>query len=190
MSPFESSAIFLTAVALSAFVVSPLAAQSSLREPIQPATGTDVRSHRAGSIVGLLSREMAAMAEHVEGRISFLKAELNITEAQMPQWTAFADALRANAKRMSETRNTMMQGWMMRGSRPGEATISAPDRLDRMEKMMTAMTEAIRATKSALMPLYGVLSDTQKKVADQLIQGSMGTGRIELMHGPMGMRRM
>jgi hypothetical protein len=29
---------------------------------------------------------MMGMADHVEGRIAFLRAELKITEAQMPQW--------------------------------------------------------------------------------------------------------
>ena len=51
--------------------------------------------------------------------------------------------------------------------------------------MMTAMTDAIKATKSTLTPLYALLSDAQKKVADQLIQGPMGMGH--LAHGPMGM---
>jgi hypothetical protein len=35
--------------------------------------------------------------EHVEGRIAFLKAELKITDAQAPQWNAFAETLRSNA---------------------------------------------------------------------------------------------
>jgi LTXXQ motif family protein len=33
--------------------------------------------------------------EHVEGRIAFLKAELKITDAQAPQWNAFAETLRS-----------------------------------------------------------------------------------------------
>lgn len=41
-------------------------------------------------------------ARHVEGRLAFLRAELKITEAQTPQWNAFTDALRANAKRMGD----------------------------------------------------------------------------------------
>ena len=48
--------------------------------------------------------------DHIEGRIAFLKAELKITDVQMPQWNAFADTLRANAQRMREMRTTMMQG--------------------------------------------------------------------------------
>jgi hypothetical protein len=119
------------------------------------------------------------IGDYVEGHIAFLKTELKINDVQMPQWTAFADALRLNATRMSEMQNTMMQGGMM-----GSAWImSAPDRLDRMEKvmtamikMMTAMMESEKTTKSALTPLYGVLTDEQKKVADQLVQRSYVPG--------------
>jgi hypothetical protein len=39
------------------------------------------------------------MAEHVEGRLAFIKAELKITDAQQPQWNAFADAVRERAGR-------------------------------------------------------------------------------------------
>ncbi len=118
---------------------------------------------------------MMGMADRIEGRIAFLKAELKITEAQMPQWNAFADALRSNASRMSGMPAIMMQGGMM--GQDG-ASVSAPDRLDRMEKMMSAMLEAVKATKAALAPLYAVLTDEQKKTADQLIHGPMGMGRM------------
>ena len=118
---------------------------------------------------------MMGMADHVEGRIAFIKAELNITEAQMPQWNAFADALRKNARRMGGMPAMMMQGGMM--GQDG-ASVSAPDQLDRMEKMMMAMLETIKATRAALAPLYAVLTDEQKKVADQLIHGPMGMGRM------------
>jgi hypothetical protein len=76
---------------------------------------------------------------------------------------------------MSEMRNTMMQGGMMA---QGGTSLSAPDRLDRMERMMTVMLDAVKATRSALEPLYAALSDEQKKMADQLIHGPMGMGRM------------
>lgn len=115
------------------------------------------------------------MGDHVEGRIAFLKTELKITDGQTPQWNAFADMLRANSRRMSEMRNTMMQDGMMG---QGGASVSAPERLDRMEKMMATMVESLKATKATLAPLYAVLTDEQKKVADQLIHGPMGMGRM------------
>jgi len=119
--------------------------------------------------------DMMGMADHVEGRIAFLKTELKITEAQMPQWNAFADALRENARRMGAMPAMMMQGGMM--GQDG-ASMNAADRLDRMEKMMTAMLECVKATRAALAPLYAVLTDEQKKAADQLIHGPMGMGRM------------
>jgi len=36
---------------------------------------------------------------HIEGQIAFFKAELAITEAETPQWNAFADVLREQAKK-------------------------------------------------------------------------------------------
>ena len=105
------------------------------------------------------------MAGHVEGRIAFLKTELKITEAQSPQWNQLAEALRTNARRMTEMRGMMSQGG---------AAMSATERLERMETMMTGMLESVRTTKAALTPLYAVLTDEQKKLADDLIRGPMG----------------
>lgn len=123
-------------------------------------------------IMGTTGRmSMTGMVDHVEGRIAFLKAELKITEAEMPQWNAFADALRANASRMGEMHTTIMHGGMT--SQDG-ALMSALDRLDRAEKTMSAMLEAVKATRAALAPLYAVFTEEQKKAADQLIHGPMG----------------
>ena len=132
---------------------------------------------------------------HIEGRIAFLKTELRITEAQSPQWNAFADALRATAKRMSEQWAGMMPGTMMGSGTMGSGTMpmmrgamtpgmmmsgqagsamSLPERLDWAEKHMTARLEMLQAMKGATTQLYGVLSDEQKGLADQLIHGPMG----------------
>ena len=114
---------------------------------------------------------MMGMADHVEGRIAFLKAELKITEAQMPQWNAFADVLRENARRMSGVRTTM-SGIFGQDS----ASVSPRDELDQMEEMISIMLEAVKGTKAAFVPLYAVFTEEQKKLADQLIRGPMGMG--------------
>jgi hypothetical protein len=105
--------------------------------------------------------------EHIEGRIAFLKAEIAITDAQMPQWTAFADALRAGAKGMRESMSKMMQAGM---------PATAPARADAMLQMMTARLEAMKEIASAGKVLYEVLTDSQKKVADELMPSRMGMG--------------
>ncbi len=111
-------------------------------------------------------RMMAAMTEHVEGRLAFLKTELKITDAQMPLWNAFAEAVRANAKAMEK----MMQGGMMGTSR----SASLPEKLAMREKMMAAHLDALRRLKTAVDPLYAALSDEQKKTADEIMLTPMG----------------
>jgi hypothetical protein len=109
---------------------------------------------------------MAAMAGHVEGRLAFLKAELKITDAQLPLWNTFAEAVRDNAKAMGE----MMQGGMMGASQSAKL----PDKLATREKMMTAHLEALRKLTTAVDPLYAALSDEQKKTADEIMLTPMG----------------
>jgi len=48
-----------------------------------------------------------SMAGHIEGRITFIKAEIKITDAQEPPWNAVADAMRATAKDMGGMPNCM-----------------------------------------------------------------------------------
>ena len=114
---------------------------------------------------------MGAMARHVEGRLAFLKTELKITDAQLSVWNAVADAIRANAKSMTE----MMSGAMMGSS---QTTATLPEKLALREKMMTAHLEALRRLKTAVDPLYAALSDEQKKTADELLEGPMGMGMM------------
>ena len=108
--------------------------------------------------------EMMA-GHHVEGRIAFLKAELGITEAQMPQWNAFAEATRGGDKTM----RAAMTGHMASGM-----PATAPARSDAMIAMITARLEAMKGSAAAGKALYAVLTDAQKKIADELMMGRMG----------------
>jgi hypothetical protein len=58
-------------------------------------------------MVRMMGPGMASI-DRVEGRIAFLRTELKITEAQTSAWNGFADALRANAKKLGEARGSMM----------------------------------------------------------------------------------
>ncbi len=107
-----------------------------------------------------------AMSEHVEGRLAFLKTELKITDAQLPLWNNFAQAVRDNAKTM---------GSMMQGGMTGmKQSVALPDKLAMREKMMTAHLEAMQKLKAAVDPLYAAFTDEQKKAADQLMLSPMG----------------
>ena len=113
-----------------------------------------------------------AGADHIEGRLAFIKAELKITDAQTPQWTAFAEAVRRNAGSMAEMGKSMMGGGQ-------GAPATLPERLAREDKLVAAHLAALKKTEEAVTQLYGVLTDDQKKVADTIVVGPMGM--------PMGM---
>jgi hypothetical protein len=107
-----------------------------------------------------------ATIDRVEGRIAFLRTELKITEAQIGAWDAFAEALRANAKKLGDVRSTMMAQI--------NAAQQAPDRLGLQEQWLTARLEGTRAIRAAVTALYGVLSDDQKKTANDILAPHMG----------------
>ena len=102
-------------------------------------------------------------SDHIEGRIAYLHAELQITEAQMPAWTEFANVLRANAKRIAEVQKS-----------PQRTTTTAADRMDDQERWLAARMESVRALKPAYTKLYAALDDKQKKIADELLAPHMG----------------
>ena len=109
---------------------------------------------------------MAMMpTDHVEGRIAFLKVELGITEAQLPMWNAFADAMRTGA--------TAMRGAMAQAMQ-STAQATMPARMDAMVTMMAARHASLKATATAGKALYDVLTDAQKRLADTLIMSPMG----------------
>jgi hypothetical protein len=180
--------ISVLAVAATLPIAAALAQQSQSTEPSQQMHGPMMGQ-------GMMERgmmpmmEMMAPAQHIEGRLAFLKTELQITDAQMPQWNVFSDALRANAKSMSDLRGTSTSNGMMGPGQnmmrrsemmSGQAGtgMSLPDRLDRAEQHMAAYLEMLRAMKGPTTQLYAVLSDDQKRLADQLIRGPMGIGMM------------
>lgn len=152
---------------------------------------------------------MGMMAPHrVEGRIAFLRTELQITDAQAIAWDAFADVLRAQARGMEAMRDRMMAGRMPGAQMPGGQLpggrmqsgpmpggqmpvasepgrpmpgagmgmmagqgggVSFPDHVDQLVEVMTARLDSARAIAAAGRALYGVLSDSQKKTADELL---------------------
>jgi hypothetical protein len=113
---------------------------------------------------GMMPMMALGMSKHVEGTIAFLRAELKITDAQAPQFNAFADAMRANVPKMRSMNESMM-------AQAGAAK-TVPERLAQHEKMLAERLDVVRAMKAALDPLYAALSDEQKKTADELIGGA------------------
>ena len=97
---------------------------------------------------------------HIEGQIAFYKAELHITEAQATQWNAFADALRAGAKRLQAAYRAML---------PGDGLPAVPDQLKKRRELLTAELDSLQTIEPAAHALYDVLAPDQKKDADEMM---------------------
>lgn len=109
---------------------------------------------------------MGSSVGHTEGRLSFIKTELKITDVQMPQWNAFADTVRANAAAMVDVHRSM-------ASDPRGGT-SLPERLTLEGKLLSAHFAAFKRSQESLIKLYEVLSFEQKGLADGIVIGLMG----------------
>ena len=96
-------------------------------------------------------RGMTSMmaADHVKGRIAYQKAELAITDAQLPEWSAVAAVLRLNAK--------SMQDGMARMAKDGMPT-AAPARGEMMVTMMSERLEGMKKLGEASKALYAVFA--------------------------------
>ena len=101
----------------------------------------------------------------MEGRLDTLKTELGITDAQLPQWNAFADAMRARMTAMQGMRVQMMKQ---------DKTASWPERLAQHEKRLSAHLDAMKAMESPVNALWDSLSAEQRRKAEDLMSGPMG----------------
>ena len=110
---------------------------------------------------GPWSRGPDGMLDRVEGRLAFIKAELKIAEAQAPAWSQLADAIRAAAKNHNARMKTVIKG--------EERGRTLPERLDAHEQFMSARLDEIKQIKGSLNALYAVLSEEQKREADELV---------------------
>lgn len=104
---------------------------------------------------------MRGGAEHVEGRIAYLKTELKITDAQAQDWNKVADVMRENAKALTQLRDEARAN--------GDKPQTAVERLDTFERFAQARAKAITGFADAFKPLYDRMSDDQRKSADALL---------------------
>lgn len=102
--------------------------------------------------------------DHVEGRIAFLKTELQVTETQQPLWDALAESIRAGAAATGE----MMSG-MQAGTPMDVSGSSALQRIEAQEKALASRLEYLARLNAALEPFYAALDAAQKEEADKLL---------------------
>ena len=131
--------------------------------------GKPDRCPKMGDMMGSgrhgMGKGMMHSVPMMEARLAYIKADLAITEAQTSAWDAYANAVRARHSSMES-----MHADMMKTKESG----SVLDRMDARIKAMEAMVESLKALKPATEALYAVLTDEQKKQADQLLGGGCG----------------
>jgi hypothetical protein len=130
----------------------------------------------------MMRHMMCRTSEHVDGRLAYLKAELKPTEAQTPQWNAFADAVRDSQRKLADFCAAMKKAHETETDQDKAKPHSVLDQLAMMEKNMTAHLDSVRTVRAAAGPLFAVLTEDQKKTAEEIMTGMMGFG--------MGMGKM
>jgi hypothetical protein len=117
-------------------------------------------------------------SERIEARLAELKTALKITDAQQPQWSAFADTLRKQA-RAADQRVKERMAQREKGAKP--APLTAIQRLERRQAFLARASARTGEVLAAAKPLYAALSPEQQKIADDLI--AKRGGRRGHQHG-------
>lgn len=108
--------------------------------------------------------------ERIEGQLAYFRTELRVTDAQMPQWNAFADAVRAQSARLRQAYTQAMQS----AGQPA----SAPAQLERRAALLRVQLDTTQAMATATSALYAALSDEQKRLADELMAEHLNDMRM------------
>jgi hypothetical protein len=138
-------------VSVAAVGLSPALAQTA-SAPANSDTATSGARHH--------ERARMMPGQFVDGRIAFLKAELNITSAQQQQWQQVETAMRENAKALDQA---------IAAARQNRADKNAIERLEMRDHFTKVRSENNSRFLNAFKPLYASLSPEQQRTADQLI---------------------
>ena len=130
-----------------------------------PIMGDMMGSGRRGTMKGMGHGMMMHSLPMMEGRLAYIKAALEITETQMPTWDAYVDAVRERHTTMESVHADMMKA--KEGGR-------AVERMGARIKAMESMVGSLKALRPSTEALYAVLTEEQKRKADQLLGGRCG----------------
>ena len=138
-------------------------AQSAAPLPPTGASAAAASTAPAPPVAGPSSAPALSSATQaaVDQRIRTLQSQLGITEAQMPLWSAFAQAMRENAA-ATDALFTQRAGAV--------ATMNAPDNMHSYAQIARAYADNTERLATAFDGLYASLSDTQKQAADTLFR--------------------
>ncbi len=114
---------------------------------------------------GMMGKGMMHSRPMMEAHLAYIKADLEITDAQTDAWNAYADAVRSGRTAMENARQAMMKA-----SESGKAL----ERMDARINVAQAKLDNLKELKPAAETLYNALTDDQKKKADELLGAPCG----------------
>ena len=100
-------------------------------------------------------------AQAADQRIQTLQTALQITPAQVPQWTSFAQAMRDNANATDA---------LFRNRAASAGTMNAADNMKSYASVARAYADNTQKLSDAFQTLYGSLSEQQKQTADTMFR--------------------
>jgi hypothetical protein len=147
-------------VALAA-LLAPSVGLAQSTAPLPPTAPAAAAAPTAAAPPATAPAPSTATQAAVDQRVRALQSQLGITEAQMPLWSAFAQAMRDNAA-ATDALFTQRAGAV--------ATMNAPDNMHSYAEIARAYADNTERLATAFDSLYASLSDTQKQAADTLFR--------------------
>jgi len=129
--------------------------------PAQSNPGATQLVAPAATAAPALAQTESQMQTATELRISGLQAQLAITPAQMPQWTAFAQVMRENAQTTDV---------LFRQRAAGVQSMNAAENMQSYAQLSRAYGDGNEKLAAAFQASYAMLSDQQKQAADTLFR--------------------
>jgi hypothetical protein len=167
----KSLTVALAAIALASVVAVQALAQGGpghMRERGWGMWDDDRGTWRDGPFWRRWGRGPDRMLERLERRLSYLKSDFAITEAQTDAWNELAQTIRTAAKQRYER----MKAFLADDAKAK----TLPERVDLLEQFMVARLEEVKQIKASLQGLYAILTDDQKKKADAMVLPMVGMG--------------
>jgi len=103
----------------------------------------------------------------VEQRITDLHAKLQISPAQQPQWDQFAQVMRDNARSIDQTFQQRLKTI---------PTMTAVENMQSYAQVAMEHAQEMQKLVPAFQALYGTMSDSQKRTADQVFRADAHHG--------------
>lgn len=131
--------------------VAPVFAQTAATDGNAAPATASAPSQREGT-----QRRHFDSVARVQERLEKLKAALQITPEQEPQWSAFADKVLTQVQQMKAEHESMKV-----------RLATAPERIDRQLTLMKGRASRFEVVAQAAKDLYATLTPEQKQIADK-----------------------